>query len=151
EVSLTRRETYVLIHLPNAGLPAHGRSGEVERVVTTGLMQSTAAAALSFASPTSNETVRAYLTSPQYGTGELGTALVEADYVGGYRVSGGRPELHFYARFVSRERADQVKAIYDKVWAEQIAKAIEQDKAIEKANEEAKVKGGIIYNYYINL
>ena len=151
EVSLTRRENYVLIHMPNAGLPAAERSREVERVVMTGLLQSTAAAAIAFTSPTSNETVRAYLTSPQYGTGELGNALVEADYVGGYLVSGGRPELHLYARFVSKDRADAVKAIYDKVWGEQIAKAIDQDKAIEKANEEAKVKGGIINNYYISL
>ncbi len=151
EVSLTRRENYVLIHLPNAGLPAAERSAEVERAVTTGLMQSTAAAAVSFASPTSNETVRAYLTSPQYGTAELGKALVEADYLGGYLVSGGRPELHLYARFVSKDRADAVKAVYERIWAEQIAKAIEQDKATEKANEEAKVKGGIIFNYYINL
>lgn len=150
-VSLTRRETYVLIHLPNAGLPAAAHSPEVERIALTGLMQSISAAAVAVSMPTANDAVRTYLTSAWFGTGELGKALLDSEYVGGYLVSGGRPELHVYARFVSKERAEAVKAIYDRIWGEQIAAAIAQDQATEKANEEAKVKGGVIINSYINL
>jgi hypothetical protein len=135
ELELTRRGDYVLAHPPGVGLAPAEHSAEVERMILLGLEQASGQWAVNFASPNS-EYVRSMLAA--WLPGELGGALGAAGYLGGHLVGGERPELHLYARFAGEEQAAGVKALYDRLWQDEIAKAAAEDAAEEKAKAEGK-------------
>jgi hypothetical protein len=144
-VELTRRGEYVLIHLPNAGLPPAAHGVEIQNAVISGLTQPPATAAIAFAAPTTDY-VRSALGMSPGASGDMGRVLGDADYLGGYVVTGARPELHLYARFSGDEKAKAVKAIYDKAWEQQMADA----RTADKQHEQDIADGKITTVWYIN-
>jgi hypothetical protein len=126
DLALDRRSDYVLLKAAGDSLTGVDYSGAVKDTVLLGLSQPTGMPAFAFVSPVNND-LRAILGSvTDYGN--IGPGLGQADYIGGYIVTGGRPEIHIYARFASETTASNIKAAYDAGTTAQIAKADQTDK-----------------------
>ena len=127
-VELTRRGDYVLIHTAGTGLAPLDHSQTTEDTILLGLRQANGTPAASFVSPV-DDAIRAELTSALSDAPALAAAIGQADYIGGYIVAGGRPEVHVYVRYGGEEKANSVKALYDQYWQQQISTADTNDKA----------------------
>jgi hypothetical protein len=131
-IEITRRQEFVLIHMPKARPPAIDHSAEVERLVLTALEQPRVASVVAFAVPMTGY-VRSALASSASDMGDFSQAFGQADYFGGYLVGGERPELHFFLRFGSEGAATNAQALYAKSWDQQIATAFAAAQAQAKA------------------
>ncbi len=127
KLTLNRRSNYVQINPAGATLPGVDYSASVKETVLLGLAQPTGTPAFAFVSPMNNELKAVMGSVSDYGN--IGPTLANADYIGGYIVSGSRPEIHLYARFASADTAGKVKATYDAGWVQQLAKTDQNDKS----------------------
>jgi hypothetical protein len=147
DVQLKDFDDQFLVHKAGAGLPEPrlGYSANVEQAVLSALGQSRGTPSVSAVVPTS-AAVRALLLSSPGAANDFAKAIGEADYVGGYAITGDRPELHLYARFSGEAKAKSVKEIYESSWNKQMADA----KAADLQHEQDIKEGKIHTVWYIN-
>jgi hypothetical protein len=131
-IEITRRQDFVLIHAPNAGLPVAEHGAEVERLVLTALGQPRVASVVAFAVPMTDY-VRRAIASSAGATGGFSQAFGQADYFGGYLIGGERPELHIYLHFGSEAAASNAQALFARSWDQQISAAFAAAEAQAKA------------------
>jgi hypothetical protein len=146
-VQLKQFDDLFMVHKAEFGLPepAIGYAGWVEQAVLAALEQSRGTPSVSAVVPTS-AAVRALLLSSPGAANDFAKAIGEADYVGGYAITGDRPELHLYARFSGEAKAKSVKEIYESSWNKQMADA----KAADLQHEQDIKEGKIHTVWYIN-
>lgn len=125
-VDVIQKGDYALVGNAKTPLPQLPHVQSIEDTVLLGLQQPQGAPAVSFVSPV-DDALRAQLASGGANAPEFTAAIGQADYIGGYLVTGFNPQIHLYVRYSSEATAGNVKALYDKAWQQQIAQADKED------------------------
>jgi len=123
---VTRLGDYALIGKTGAALPTLPHTQSIEDTILLGLQQPSGTPAIVFVLPV-DDALRAQLAAGGATAPDFATAIGQADYIGGYLVTGPDPQLHLYVRYGSDATAENVKALYDKAWAQQITQADTED------------------------
>ncbi len=132
DLQLDRRGDTVILHPQGVALDPRAHSPGVEDAAITGLQQVVGDPVIAFSIPVT-PAVSALLPSLNPGTAGFAALLADATYIGGFLVSGARPELHLYARYEFESGATAAKASYDAAWIRQVAEARTADE-VEEAN-----------------
>jgi hypothetical protein len=126
DVVAERRGELAIIRQPAGKLDAAPFDAAVQKSILDGLVQAPAGATVNVASPMSplaKARVVQYATMIGAGAAELDFAK----YVGGYVVTGPRPEFHFYAVFGTSDRAEAALKSYEAAWTALIKSAKQWD------------------------
>jgi hypothetical protein len=125
-VDVLQKGDYALIGNAKTPLPTLPHVQSIEDTILLALQQPQGTPAVVFVSPV-DDALRAQLASGGASAPEFAAAIGQADYIGGYLVTGFNPQIHLYVRYSSEATAGNIKAMYDKAWQEQIARADKED------------------------
>jgi hypothetical protein len=134
KLQIDRKGETLILH--PLGFEPTSHSQPVENAALDGLRQASPLAAAGFALPMTSAS-KALLPTLLLGSTDFAALMSNADYAGGFLVTGERPELHLHVRYAFESEAVAAKAGYDATWSNRIAAAAKADQ-----DEEALLASG---------
>jgi hypothetical protein len=104
KLQIDRKGETLILH--PLGFEPTSHSQPVENAALDGLRQASPLAAAGFALPMTSAS-KALLPTLLLGSTDFAALMSNADYAGGFLVTGERPELHLYVRYAAAAKADQ--------------------------------------------